>query len=80
MDLSLIKTQLADFGTFVENSLKLVNALFGIKEGEGAVWDFISLSTKAGWSDLVDADTTKAGYDGLFDKDGGFTSSVVNKK
>lgn len=73
MDLSVIKTQLADFGTFVENSLKLVKGLFE------AVPAFISLSTSAGWENLVDAEGTKTGYD-LLSNDGGFTSSVVNDK
>lgn len=73
MNLSLIKTQLGDFGTFVENAIKFVEA------ATKAIPAFISLSTSAGWENLVDADGTKTGYDLLSSK-GGFTSSVVNDK
>ncbi|MEJ5998861.1 hypothetical protein [Corynebacterium sp. H130] len=73
MDLSLIKDQLADFGTFVKESLNLWNAALV------AIPEFISLSTSAGWENLVDAEGTKAGYD-LLSNDGGFTSSVVDDK
>lgn len=70
MDLSVIKDQLADFGTFIENSIKLV-ANFG--PAAVASW---ALLDDAIWDAGFDAVTDS--LDTVFDAEGKLSSVVLS--
>lgn len=75
MDLSVLKTQLADFGTIVENTIKLFQGLWGTdKEPIGAVDNALALLDGDTWTGFFE--NTSSAFEHVFSEDS-YTSSAI---